>query len=863
MVNDWEKLGITPVNDKEYIYQALLESVREANFETDLEQVFKYIDTYNSLIARVDRNASEIEKVTLQKKSLATDDEMIIFFDSESVYATPEQLVMRFEEIYANSAWRFNMLIWKSAIANAKTHGEDELTSYCLPLMRFFTDHYVIKSDVIEELRSVFPFYKLFNSKEWNKEIRVLNPELNKVAVFLMKPHVEVDLYIDCLKDENLSLLEMDLLIKELFNADIALNSGQMQQAFSLLSNQIPDEKKPAFVWRKMLNIVFRAAFEYRHEGTIDIFASTLDTALSFFPKSSELLYMQALYVFKAESNLLEVQKQLIAILKIIPSSEKCYYLLAKNYLQQNKFEEALHIFQRLQKLDPLNGAYIVYTATSFRYYITNRLNDSSFVRDEKFYFDILQQLIELNLFDEIREIAAEMPLTPDLEAILLFSQALEQYGLTWEKDFDKLEQALALTENKEIVFRVKKLYLSDMDTWTEIASRKDLIASFYEEFPDKWISVYHKARYFYSITDYQSAYEYYLKAIELDADSAFIYFSMAQVCERLERYEEAVKYISIDMQKSRYRVESSKIMAICCYRVGDYSRALKEYKWLFSLMPPKDICTDHLYYYVCSLYNYLDSIEGFQGSVQYKTTELKAGLELFESLPKPENFYNTYNGSEALFWLSKLCKLLGLNEEGLYYARQILSSCTQVEDRVRDEAVGFELAFMRTLKLNQELIDTLLTKTTEGMEKDPNNPVLALHSFYIAFAFEGLGDLDNELKWKLKTAYYYADMDVAEYKTDTQLEWLETFTISIVNRFERIFEHEKTICAAKAYFNIQKAPHFRYIMVSYYMAIAYEALGDKQMSLQYHQKVVEYEKQFPGYFNEYTEISRLILNIE
>src|SRR5690554_1972729 len=171
-------------------------------------------------------------------------------------------------------------------------------------------------------------------------------------------------------------------------------------------------------------------------------------------------------------------------------------------------------------------------------------------------------------------------------------------------------------------------------------------------------------------------------------------------------------------MQKSRYRVESSKIMALCCYLSGDYFRALQEYKWLFSLMPPKDINTDHLYYFVCSLYNYLDSLEGSQVSLQYKITELKASLELFESLPQPENFYSTNNGAEALFWLSKLCKLVGLNEEGLYYSRQILTVCSHMEDWVRNETAGYELAFMRTLKLNQELIDKLQAKTEEGMEK-------------------------------------------------------------------------------------------------------------------------------------------------
>ncbi|WP_375578523.1 hypothetical protein ABWH96_16050 [Marivirga tractuosa] len=862
MVNDWERLGITPVNNKEYIFKALRESVKEANFESDLEQVFKYLETYKSLVTKVDRTTSELDKLTSQKKDSSDENEVIMFLDAESIYSTPEQLVERFKEIYQNPALRFNKLIWKSAIANAKTHSEVELNVFCLPIIKFLNYHFAVKSDVLGEIRKAFPFLNYFNSNEW-KEVLEVQAEFKKIETFLKVGHSDIELYVECLKEEPLTLAEKDLLIKHLITADDILKKGKIKEAYILLANEIPDDKKPAFVWRKMLNIVFRAGVEYRQEGALSIFINTLNASLSYYPEDRELLYIRALYFFKAESNLLKVQEQLINTLKIIPNYEKVYYLLARIYLELKKYDEALIIFRNLQKTDPLNGAYIVYTASTFRHYIAKRLNDSNVVRDKGFYLDMLNQLISLDLFEEINELKAEIPLYPDLEALLLFSEALEKYSSSGEKDFEKLDHALSLTANREIVFKIKKHYLDNMLTWDEIASKREAIMTFHEEFPESWLSIYHKGKYFYAVGEFQHAYDCYKQAFELNADATYIYYSMAQACQRLQRYEEAVEYISLDMQKSRYSISSAKILAICCFRMGNYSRAFTEYKWLFSIIPPKDIIKDHLYYYACSLYNYINQLEASQTNVKYKTTLLKDGLDLFEELPKPKDFYTSYLGSETLHWLTSLCRSLHLNTEGLHYTRQILVHCSYVKEWIHEEATDFELYFMRELGMNQEIIEKLLDKTTKSMEEDTNNSSLALRSFYIAFAYDGLGDLENELKWKTKTAYYYANMEGEEYRTETQLEWLENFTVNIVNRFEGIFEHKKTIEAGKVYFDIQKTPHFRYTMVAYYMAIAYEAIGNKEKSLQYHQKVIEYDKQFPDVFADFAEISRLILNKE
>ncbi|GAA5038193.1 hypothetical protein GCM10011506_35050 [Marivirga lumbricoides] len=857
-MSDWDKLGISPINDKEYIFKALKESVHELNFEDDLPQAFQYLKTYHSLIKKVERTTAELNKLAEGKAE--NEDNVILYLDSDRIYDTPTALIARFKEVYENPAIRFNKLVWKSAIANAVQHSTQSLSFYCMPIIKFLSSHYILKSDVLTELIKAFPFHEEFMSSAWREVTLLKYPELGAVEVLLTSGHSEIEIYIEVLKDAPLTLAEKDIVIRYLIEADEHVKKRTYQQAFKSLATRIPDNKRVPVVWHKMVNIAFMAAYRYHQENAKEIFFNTLNYALEFYPEDAHLLYMKVLGGYEEAQDYQIVKSSIIEAIKICPSYQKLYYLLGKTYLQLKQYSQALDVFRTLQKMDALNGEYIVYTAVSFRHFITNQLQDGSIKKDKTYYLNIIHQMIDQHLFEEINELQLETTTDNDIQALLIFSTAYEQYILTGQKDFTALEQVLTLTEDAKIIFRAFENYLENMLTWEEIASREGMIRRFYNGFPESDVATYHMGKYFHAIHDFKMAYDYYLKALEINPDNLDVYFSISQACESLKYYDLAVKYIAVYMQYSRYHISPVKIMAFCSFQVEEYYQSYTNYKWLFSLVNPSEITTNQLLFCVSALYNYIKFDKAIEGDSHYKRTFVKDELENFESYKKPDGFYEDAEGHDTLYWLAMLCKHVELDEEGLEYVRQIETLGSLPAEWIIKDITEYKLHCMRSLGLHQELIDWLEDDVEEEIQTEINDTELALKSFYIAFAYEGLDNIEKEFEWKLKTAFYYASMDDAESKEAHRLEWLESFTVNIVNRFESIFEREKTIEAGKAYFKIQKEPHFRHAMVAHYMAVAYEALNDKENSLKYHQICVDYNQLFPGYFEDLAEISQLII---
>lgn len=859
-MNDWDNPGISPINNKDYILKALKESVSELRFEEDLPQFFQYLKTYHSLIKKAERTTTELEGLSDAKLETKSEDNVILFLDADRTYSTPTELVARFKEIYDNPALRFNRLVWKSAIANAMQHSFNGLSYYCIPIIHFLKTHYILKSEVLTELLKAFPFEEEFSSSEWEEITLKEHPELRAVEVLLKRGHSEIEIFIEVVKDSPLTLPEKDLTIRYLIEAHDLIKKRNLQEAFQSLATRIPDNKKVPVIWHKMINIAFMAAYRYKHEHAEHIFKNVMEYALEFFPEDSHLLYMRALSDFESETDCHLVKSRIVEAIKIHPTAEKLYYLLGRTCLQLEQYGQALEIFRELQKMDALNGEYTVYSAVAFRYFIKNQLNDNSIEKNKAFYLTIIHQLLDQHLFDEINELHFEIATDDDVQALLIFAKAYETYIISGQKDFDALEKALELTKDKAITFRIKEYFLDNMQTWDEIASRESMIRSFYEEFAERDINTYHMGKYFHAITDYKTAYDYYLKALEINPDNLEIYFSISQVCENLKLYDLAVKYISVYLQYSRYNIASVKIMAFSSFQLENYNQAFTNYKWLFSLMDQRKITPNQLLFCVCSLYNYIKFDKAIEGDYQYKKTFVKDELENLESYLKPEGFYESTDGHETLYWLTMLCKHVELDEEGLDYVKQIEALGHLPAQWIIDEIADCRLHYMRSLGLHQELIDWLEDDIEEKIRTEKNDNHVALKSFYIAFAYEGLDNIEKEFQWKMNTAYYYASMDDAHSKEASRKEWLETFTVNIVNRFESVFEREKTIEAGKAYFEIQKEPHFRHAMVAHYMAVAYEALNDKENSLKYHQICLDYNQFFPGYFEDLAEISQLIV---
>ena len=420
-MNYWELLGISKTQDKALILEGLIQKIERLDFKNDLAEIFQNIKTYHQLLASLERKILDEAKLFPVKVGFSNE-EIILPYLEEEIYETPEQLIAYFTEIYGNLATRFNILYWKSAIANAKIHSSVDPQDYCLPIVDFLSTHLFVKSDVLQELAKTFPLLPFFESEEWDS-LRSTKVNYGYVEFLINCGNFELDLQIDALLEHNYTSEQIEAILGALTRSILQARKKDFPGAFDSLASAIPEEAKPLLVKQREANLLFAAVVQEKHEEARGHLINVLNQSLQRFPGDAHLLYIRASYLFHTLDQD-EALREIIDTLKVDPTNTKCFFLLGKIYLKKGLNKEAYEVFQGISGFEPLNVEYAAYGAIAIQEILKDQMQLQ--VQNKSSYIEQAFQLIDLSLFEEVGPAPDGLQNDPDIRALQLFVRVCE-----------------------------------------------------------------------------------------------------------------------------------------------------------------------------------------------------------------------------------------------------------------------------------------------------------------------------------------------------------------------------------------------------------------------------------------------------
>lgn len=828
-MTDQQFLGVNSLSNKTEIKNALIKKISDLDFEIDIELILKYVHCSQRLIQKKDQSA-ENDEVAYSEEYW----NLIKDLSTEEDFDTPEKLISHFNVLYDNVLTRFNYSLWKSSIESLQGYDTKQLNTFLKPVIDFLKSKPYLKSGVLTFLGDRLPFGNFFPSVR-NEENKEFWQQHGFVHELLAIGNFDFDLHADALNNGQFTSSQLDDFFGRLMNSSYYYRNRLYPQAFNSLSEGIPADVKPLLFWHRELNILYKAVFVEKMENVTELFQNTLSVALSAFPQDEQLLYMRAKFIFQLYEPEI-AKKEIITTLKIIPDHEKCLFLLGKCYMKLGIPRAALIIFENLKKINPLNMQYVTSAAVASRQYIDFCMNEHDpNDNDKQYYINMIDMLIDKGMFDEAAVFAAGAPKEDgDIEALLLYSEDVEGYLLTGRKDKGKLMEALSRTKDKEIIRKIKQHYLKDFPNWSDIKAEKDFITDYYKSYPNDPMANYQMGMFYFAESDIENAYEYFIKAQQIDPDNIDIYYNLARVTSMLKLHSEALEYINIYLQYNKYNVIANEVYCDCTYSLRDYYSAHKNAKWLLSICRSNEFDSKYFFYFTTSLSYYMDKIE----SKYYNLDYIISVLELYDQYPKPATFWTNDNGSRSMYWAATICYKIGLYEKAVEYLECIFINVKEYNWDLMEKC-KFELLpqCLYELQQHEKLIQLLEIPTQEVLNNKPFDPSVGSSCFYISYAWGMLGNNTKKMQWALASVKCHMKMD------NPSLDWVGNY---ILNNFEVCLElqmDDYIILFGEAYLDFIKVPDNNHIWVAHTIANRYFGGGKKDIALEYHKQCIEFGK--------------------
>lgn len=825
-MTDQQLLGVSTSSNPLEIKNALVKKISDLDFEIDIDSIFNYIHCSQRLIQKTN--------ITTTKEDVVITDEhreIINSLNTEERYVTPEELIAHFEMLYDNPAKRFNKLLWKTALESVSGYDDKQLEAYVKPVIDFLNGRPFLKSDVLYLMTDYLPLIYFFK-KNPGEDNEAFWKEYELVYNLLGTGNLVLDLHADELNTGQFTISELDAFYFRLMMSSSYLRKNMLPEAFNALSDGMPAESKPSLMWQRELNILYKVVVVEKHDHIRELLENTINSALNAFPDDENLLYLRARYLFHIYSPE-EFREAIIITLKKIPNHQKCLFLLGKCYMELGIARAALIIFENLKKLNPLNMQYVTAAALASRKYIDFCISEHDPKDNSKqYYISMINTLIEKGMFDEVAVFAEEAPKEDlDIAALLLFAKHAENYLTTGEKNREELKKALWLTTDKSIIKNIREYCLKDLPNWSDYKVEKDFIFDYYNEFPDDSNANYHVGMFYYAEGDYEKAYDYLLKAKEINPADIDNYYNLARVALQVKIYSEVMEYISVYLQYNRYSVVANEVYCDCAYEMKDYLNAHNTAKWLLSICREREVIPKYFFYFTAGLSFYLDKLE----SQNYNIAYLNDMLELYDQYPKPETFWTNDNGSMSMYWAAVICYKMGYYEKGVTYLETILQNAKEYNWALM-ECCLFKLLpeCLYGLQNFEKLIQTVEKPTTELLRKKINNPVAAIPGLFLSLSYFELGNNEAKMEWALTCAKCYMNRE------NPPVDWVDEFLLKNITDSIELQLHEHTILLGEAYLGFIKQIKDEHIWLTHNLANSYQALGKKEEALHYHRICIE-----------------------
>lgn len=844
-MTDQQLLDISNSSDKAEIRQALLNKISDLDFEIDIELVFNYIRCAQRLFHNADTAAA-------QTQMILSDADKILAQNTGETCTSPEKLIEHFTNLYNNSSTRFNKFLWKASIDFVKANDAENLNSYCKPIADFLVEKPFLKSEILRLLANAFPFAEFFPNPEL-EENKEFWKQYAYIYNLLRKGNVELDLLAHTVEAERFTPGQLDDIYNRVLYSSRYYREGNFAQAFSVLSEGIPANVKPLVVWQRELNILYKAAFIDKESNAADIFVNTLNTALSYYPFDGQLLYERAKFILLTYEPV-QAKDAIVEIVKLVPDHEKCMFLLGKSYKALGISRAASIIFENLAKLNPLNLEYVTAAATASRAYIDFCIEKHDPKDNSKqYYINIISELVERNMFEEAGVFARQAPENDaDISALIIYALEIQTYVYEGTKDKEALFDALLVANDKEIRRKIKEHYLKDIPNWTEIAEEKKFIQNFYQEYPDDSMANYHMAMYYHATSDFKQAYDYFLKAKEIDPSNTTVYYNLARSAAKIEKYEEAVQYIRVYLMYNKYQLQANEYYCEWVYELKQYDNSHESAKWILSICRTDEFATSHFFYFTAGLSLCLNSIPKEYHNLAY----IYDTLALYDQYPKPADFWSDEDGLKSICWAAKLCYDLDEHEKCIDYIMQTLPHIT--DDNSPAAKMGlFELLPKSLYKLEryEEIIELISERAQDMLINNGYEHDMAPAAFYLTLAYGALKQYELQMEWSVVCVNSYM-------LTETPpIEWIENF---LTDKFSVCVEHNVDsyiIPIGTAYLEIIKTTNLNHIWMAHNMANVYAAFEQDEEALEYHKKCLAFCLEFPGECEEERIGSQAFIN--
>lgn len=834
-MTDQQILGVTASSNAGDIKKALIQKISNLDFENDIENILNYVNCSRRLIEKRDNNTEEADiLVTEEISELANSD-----YDYGD---TPQKLISHFAFLYNNPSTRSNKLLWKSAIESLKIYDSIQLEEYLKPIADFLNVHPFIKTEILIIIGDNLPFRKFF-SKANNEENREFWKQYGFVYNLLSFGNLSFDLYADIINTGEFTTAELDTIYVSLLNSDNYYRSNDLINAFNVLCEGIPENLTSLLIWQRKLNILSKAIFREKTENISELFQNILQNALTAFPEDDQLLYLRAKFFFHFYSAE-ESKEEIIATLRIIPHHEKCLFLLGKCYMQLGVPHTAHIIFEHLKKSNPLNMQYVTASAIAGRKYIDFCISKHNpKVNDKQFYIHIINTLIENEMFEEIAVFAEEAPKEDlDIAALLYYAKHTQDYLLTGEKNREELKKSLWLATDKSIIKNIREYCLKNLPKWSDYEKEKDFIFDYFQEFPEDSDAHYYLGMYYFAVADYEKAYEYFLRAKEINPDNIYYYYNLARVTLQLEIHSEALEYINIYLYYNKYDVVANEIYCDCTFPLKQYKNTHNRVKFLLSLCRDHEFNSKHFYYLTTSLYYHLDTFESKYHNHDYISDVLK----LYDQYPKPSTFWENDNGSRSMYWAAKLCHKLGDYQKGVEYIQCILENVKEYNWELMEKC-KFQLLpeCLHGLQQYEKIISLLEKPTLDLLQKQPFDPSVRLSCFYISHAYGILENNEESMKWAWYTIKCFMKMD------NPDIGWVDHYLLYNFNIACDRGINEYIISFGKAYLEIIRIPKKDHVWLTHKLADFYSKTGKKAEALHYHKMCVDFGLNFTENYDE------------
>jgi len=842
-MTDLQLLDVHNPADKTEIRQALLNKISNLDFEIDIERIFSYILCAKRLNQQLDSADAGliISDTKKQVQPVAQ-----VLFDS------PEKLIEYFTTLYDNTASRFNKSLWKAAVDYIKENDSENLASYCKPVADFLIEKPFLKSETLRLLANTFPFATFFpdpNAEEnhdfWQQYGYIYN--------LLRKGNAELDLLAHTVNPEQYTHVQLDDIYNRLLYSARYYRENKYAQSFNTLSEGIPADVKPLMVWQRELNILYKAGFIEQEEKVADILKETLHTALSYFPVDEQLLYIHAKYILQTDGPE-KAKDAIVEIVKIIPHHPKSMFLLGTCYMQLGIYRAAMVIFKNLEKSDPLNLQYTIAAAKAKRAYIDFCIAEHDPKdNNNQYYISIVSELIEHTMYDEAVAFAAQAPTgNSDLMALLLYANDIKTYDQKGIKNKEALFDALLSANEKEIRRKIKEHYLKDIPTWSEIQNEKKFIQTYFEENPSDAMANYHMGMYFFSTTDYKQAYDYFLKAKELNPSDPVMYYNLARAAAFIENFEEAIQYMSVYLMYNKYALLANENYCAWNFTSEEHKKAHLSAKWILSICRTDEFKPVYFFYFTAGLKLHLNTVPKEYHNPVY----MYEALELYDQYPKSDAFWSDEDGLKSVCWAAKICYDLDDHEKCIDYVKQTLQHIT--DDNTPSAKMGlFELLPQSLYKLEryEELIERVSGRAQDLINDKGYQHDMAPAAFYLSLAYGALEQYEMQMEWSVICANSYM------LKENPPIDWIENY---LTDKFGVCVDHDVDsyiIPIGAAYLEMIKTTNLNHVWMAHNMANVYAAFDQEEQALEYHKKCLAFCLEFPGECEEERIGSQAFIN--